>query len=44
LAWHGVFSFPNPPSWWQGEIPDAIKNFDKNFTCDSTRKPSSYLK
>jgi hypothetical protein len=44
LAWHGVFSFPNPPSWWQGEIPDAIKNFDENFTCDSTRKPSSYLK
>ncbi|MBT3344980.1 MAG: hypothetical protein HN712_11850 [Gemmatimonadetes bacterium] len=43
LAWHDVFSFPQPPSWWTGEIPDAIRDYDPSFTCPSTRTPSAYL-
>lgn len=26
LAWHDVFDFPKPPSWWTGDVPDAVKN------------------
>jgi hypothetical protein len=44
LAWHGVFSFPNPPSWWQGEIPAVIKNAAPDLKVEGTRKPSHYLK
>ena len=43
LAWHGVFSFPQPPSWWTGEVPEAIRNFDPQFTSAGTRKPSHHL-
>ena len=43
LAWHGVFSFPQPPSWWTGDVPEAIRNFEPQFTCVGTRKPSHYL-
>ena len=43
LAWHDVFSFPQPPSWWTGDVPAAIRNFDPSFTCESTRTPSDYL-
>jgi len=25
LAWHDIFRFPNPPSWWRGGIPEAVK-------------------
>ena len=44
LAWHDVFSFPQPPSWWTGDVPEAIRNFEPQFTCVGTRKPSHYLK
>ena len=27
LAWHNCFDFPNPPSWWQGDIPQEIIDF-----------------
>ena len=43
LAWHSVFSFPQPPSWWTGDVPEAVRNFDPQFTCVGTRKPSHYL-
>ena len=44
LAWHGVFSFPHPPSWWTDKVPEAIQKFDPRFTCTGTRKPSNHLK
>tara|TARA_B100000674_G_scaffold491681_1_gene510142 strand:- start:174 stop:881 length:708 start_codon:yes stop_codon:yes gene_type:complete len=44
LAWHGVFSFPHPPSWWTDKVPEAIQKFDPQFTCTGTRKPSNHLK
>ena len=44
LAWHGVFSFPHPPSWWTDKVPKAIQSFDHQFTCTGTRKPSNHLK
>jgi hypothetical protein len=26
LAWHDVFDFPNPPSWWDGAVPEVVRN------------------
>jgi len=43
LAWHAVFSFPRPPSWWDGPIPDVVRNADPNATYEATRTPSSHL-
>lgn len=43
LAWHRVFDFPQPPSWWRGEIPDAIKNCPPDLEVPGTRKPSAYI-
>jgi hypothetical protein len=43
LQWHSVFSFPNPPSWWTGEIPDVIRNADLNETYEPTRNPGIHL-
>jgi hypothetical protein len=43
LAWHNVFSFPQPPSWWEGEVPDVIRNYEPGVTFESTRTPSPYL-
>jgi hypothetical protein len=43
LQWHSVFPFPNPPSWWTGEIPDVIRNADPDRTYESTRTPGIYL-
>jgi phytanoyl-CoA hydroxylase len=44
LAWHGVFPFPEPPSWWKGPIPDVVKNADPDIAYEGTRKPSDYLR
>ena len=27
LAWHNVFDFPTPPTWWRGDIPQEILDF-----------------
>ncbi|MDB4699025.1 phytanoyl-CoA dioxygenase family protein [Candidatus Latescibacteria bacterium] len=43
LAWHQVFPFPTPPSWWDRDIPDVIKHADPGATYEATRTPSSYL-
>lgn len=37
LAWHDVFPFPDPPSWWTEEVPDAVKNADLNATFEPSR-------
>ncbi|MAG85373.1 hypothetical protein CMK10_14570 [Candidatus Poribacteria bacterium] len=45
LAWHDVFSFPNPPSWWTGDIPDVIKETDAKYDrSESLRTPTDYIK
>jgi hypothetical protein len=44
LQWHNIFRFPNPPSWWEGEVPDEIKNADPTATYPSNRVPGKYLK
>lgn len=47
LAWHSAFSFPNPPSWWIGDIPDAVKNAKPGVTYKksaSNRTPTDYIK
>lgn len=44
LQWHSVFPFPNPPSWWTGEIPEEIKNADPNAVYEGTRTPGKYLR
>ena len=43
LAWHDVFPFPNPPSWWTGEVPDVVKNADPNAKYDVSRTPTDYI-
>jgi len=44
LQWHSLFDFPNPPSWWTGEIPDEILKADPNATFQPTRIPGKYLR
>ena len=44
LQWHSIFRFPNPPSWWQGEVPEEIKNADPGATYPYNRVPGKYLK
>ena len=44
LQWHSLFDFPNPPSWWQGEIPQAICDYDPKMTYEHTRTPGIHLK
>jgi ectoine hydroxylase-related dioxygenase (phytanoyl-CoA dioxygenase family) len=46
LAWHDVFDFPNSPSWWTGEIPEAVRNADSSKEYEKShqfRTPSHYL-
>jgi len=46
LAWHDVFTFPNPPSWWTDDIPDAVKNASPDDIIERahrTRKPTHYI-
>jgi hypothetical protein len=44
LQWHHVFDFPKPPSWWTGEVPEDIANFDSKKEYVPTRLPGKYLK
>ena len=45
LAWHRVFPFPEPPSWWgDREIPDVVRNATPDATYEGTRTPSAFLK
>ena len=46
LAWHDVFSFPKPPSWWRGDIPDVVRDADPDAQYEAApkfRKPSRYI-
>ena len=44
LAWHDVFSFPAPPSWWSGDIPAAVRQADPTAQyATGVRTPSHYL-
>ncbi|MBI2192353.1 MAG: phytanoyl-CoA dioxygenase family protein [Planctomycetes bacterium] len=44
LQWHSIFEFPKPPSWWDGEIPDAVRNHDPDVKYERSRTPSMYLR
>ncbi|MDA0335910.1 MAG: phytanoyl-CoA dioxygenase family protein [bacterium] len=39
LAWHDVFQFPLPPSWWTGDIPEAVSKADPGATYKPSRTP-----
>ncbi|MCY3870467.1 MAG: phytanoyl-CoA dioxygenase family protein [Gemmatimonadetes bacterium] len=46
LAWHDVFSFPNPPSWWDGDVPEAVRDAEPSSEYEKShefRTPSHYL-
>ena len=46
LAWHDVFDFPNPPSWWDGEIPEVVRNANPSSEYERAhefRTPMQYL-
>ncbi len=43
LAWHNVFRFPDPPSWWVGDVPGVVANADLTATCELTRRPGKHL-
>ena len=42
LAWHEVFNFPNPPTWWDKEIPDIVKLTNDQLSYTPSRKPIKY--
>lgn len=44
LLWHDVFPFPSIPSWWEGEVPEEIRNPESNIEVERTRMPGDYLK
>ncbi len=43
LAWHDVFRFPEPPSWWTRTIPECVKNVDPNAQYERSRTPTHYI-
>ena len=43
LAWHTVFPFPRPPSWWADEIPDVVAEADPAAAYEGTRTPGAFL-
>ena len=43
LQWHSLFDFPNPPSWWRGEVPQAIRDYDPTVKYEHTRIPGEHL-
>ncbi|MBQ35970.1 MAG: hypothetical protein CME04_06230 [Gemmatimonadaceae bacterium] len=42
LAWHDVFDFPQPPSWWTEKIPDVVRNAEPGLAYEATRTPVRY--
>lgn len=44
LAWHDVFNFPHPPSWWTGEIPDVVKHADPDAQYGRSRTPTQFIR
>ncbi len=43
LMWHHAFRFPNRPSWWTGEIPEAVRNADPDAEYERSRTPKKYI-
>ena len=45
LAWHDVFPFPDPPSWWKGPIPDIVRHAPRLERSErfKQRRPGVYL-
>jgi len=40
LAWHNCFNFPQPPSWWVGDVPEEIQQYNaEEEPPPGTRKP-----
>ena len=44
LAWHKVFPFPEPPSWWTRPIPDVVQGADPTVEYEPRRAPTEYLR
>ena len=44
LAWHDVLSYPGPPRWWTGEVPEVVKNADLDVVYEASRTPTEYIK
>lgn len=42
LAWHDVFVFPHPPSWWDGDIPEVVRQAAADVSYEASRKPLRY--
>ena len=43
LAWHDVFRFPQPPSWWTDEIPEVVRSAESEASYEPTRRPGRHL-
>ena len=44
LLWHDVFPYPSVPSWWEGEVPKEIGEWETEISLERTRRPGEYLK
>ena len=44
LLWHDVFPYPSVPSWWEGEVPKEIGEWETEISVERTRRPGEYLK
>jgi ectoine hydroxylase-related dioxygenase (phytanoyl-CoA dioxygenase family) len=42
LAWHDVFQFPQPPTWWTGDVPEVVATADPEASYQPTRTPVHY--
>ena len=43
LGWHDVLSFPEPPTWWTGPVPEVVRTAAPATAFEWTRTPSRYL-
>ena len=44
LAWHDVFPFPDPPTWWTDPIPTVVREADPTIEYESRKSPSNHLR
>jgi ectoine hydroxylase-related dioxygenase (phytanoyl-CoA dioxygenase family) len=43
LAWHDVFQFPQPPSWWTDEVPQVVRAAEPGTSYEPDRRPGHHL-
>ena len=43
LAWHDVFQFPQPPSWWTDEVPQVVRAAEPGTSYEPNRRPGHHL-